>query len=78
MGRLLDTLFNLYILAVIIRVVLSWVNVDSYHPVVQFLIKITEPVLSRIRKVVPPISGIDLSPMILIFALYILRNLLLY
>ncbi len=78
MIRLLDALIDLYILAVIVRVVLSWINFDPHNRFVKFLIQITEPVLSKIRQVIPPISGIDLSPMILIFGLYILRNLLLY
>ncbi len=78
MIRLLDALVDLYILAVIVRVVLSWINFDPHNPFVKFLIQITEPVLSKIRQVIPPISGIDLSPMILIFGSYILRNLLLY
>ncbi len=78
MIRLLDALIDLYILAVIVRVVLSWINFNPHNPFVKFLIQITEPALSKIRQVIPPISGIDLSPMILIFGLYILRNLLLH
>ncbi len=78
MIRLLDALIDLYILAVIVRVVLSWINFNPHNPFVKVLIQITEPVLSKIRQVIPPISGIDLSPMILIFGLYILRNLLLH
>ena len=78
MIRLLDALIDLYILAVIVRVVLSWINFDPHNPFVKFLIQITEPVLSKIRQVVPAISGIDLYTMILIFGLYLLRNLLLY
>ena len=76
MVRLLDTLIDLYILAVIVRVVMSWINFDPHNPFVKFLLQITEPVLRKIRQVIPPISGLDLSPMILIFGLYILRNLL--
>ncbi len=75
--RLLDTLVDLYILAVIIRVVLSWINFDPHNQFVKVLILITEPVLSKIRQVIPSISGLDLSPMILILGLHILRNLLL-
>ena len=78
MVSLLDTLIDLYILAVIVRVVLSWINFDPHNPFVKLLIQITEPVLGKIRQVVPSISGIDLSPMILILGLHILRNLLLY
>jgi len=78
MIRLLDALFDLYILAVVVRVVLSWIHFDRQNPFVKFLIQITEPVLSKIRQVLPPFGGIDLSPMILILGLYVLRNLLLY
>ncbi len=78
MIRLLDALFDLYILAVIVRVVLSWINFNPRNPFVKFLIQITEPVLSKIRQVLPPFGRIDLSPMILILGLYVLRNLLLY
>lgn len=78
MISLLDTLIDLYILAVIVRVVLSWINFDPHNPFVKFLIQITEPVLKKIRQAVPSISGIDFSPMILILGLHILRNLLLY
>ncbi|TDI79625.1 MAG: YggT family protein [Caldithrix sp.] len=78
MISLLDTLIDLYILAVIVRVVLSWINFDPHNPFVKFLIQITEPVLRKIRQAVPSISGIDFSPMILILGLHILRNLLLY
>ena len=76
MAELLNFAFNLYIIIVIVRVIFSWVNPDPNNQVVQFVEKATEPVLSKIRQVVPPISGLDLSPMILIFALYILRGLL--
>ncbi|TDI93871.1 MAG: YggT family protein [Caldithrix sp.] len=78
MISLLDTLIDFYILAVIVRVVLSWINFDPHNPFVKFLIQITEPVLRKIRQAVPSISGIDFSPMILILGLHILRNLLLY
>lgn len=78
MISLLDTLIDLYILAVIVRAVLSWINFDPHNPFVKFLIQITEPVLRKIRQAVPSISGIDFSPMILILGLHILRNLLLY
>ncbi len=78
MIRLLDVLFDLYILAVIVRVVLSWIHFDPHNPFVKFLIQITEPVLSKIRQVLPPIGRIDLSPIILILGLYVLRNLLVY
>lgn len=76
MVRLLDFAITLYIWIVIIRVILSWVNADPYNQIVQFFVRATEPVLSTIRQFIPPVGGLDLSPLVLIFALYIIRNLL--
>lgn len=76
MVRLLDFAITVYIWIVIIRVILSWVNADPYNQIVQFFVRATEPVLSKIRQFIPPVGGLDLSPLVLIFALYIIRNLL--
>lgn len=72
-ARVLDILLNLFLWAIIIRAVISWVNPDPFNPIVQFLNRITEPVLRPVRRIIPPIGiGIDLSPffamLIIIFA----------
>ncbi len=72
--RFLATLIDIYIWIVIIRVVLSWVNVNSQHPALRFMEDLTEPVLSRIRGVLPEIGGLDLSPLVLILGLSVLKN----
>jgi YggT family protein len=52
----------------------SWVNPDPYNPIVQFLTRITEPVLRPLRKLVPAYRlGIDLSPLIAILIIYFLE-----
>ncbi|MHB8845327.1 MAG: YggT family protein [Nitrospirota bacterium] len=60
---------------IIIRALLSWVNPDPYNPIVQFLTRITEPVLKPIRKLMPPwkMGGLDLSPLVAILALIFLE-----
>jgi YggT family protein len=60
---------------IIIRALLSWVNPDPYNPIVQFLTRVTEPVLRPIRKLLPPwkMGGLDLSPLIVILAIYFLE-----
>ncbi|MGQ9666408.1 MAG: YggT family protein, partial [Anaerolineae bacterium] len=63
-------------LAIIARVFLSWFNVRPDHPVVSFLYQVTEPVLAPIRRVVPTIGMLDISPIIAIILLELLRNLL--
>jgi YggT family protein len=68
---------TLYMWAFIISALLTWVNPDPYNPVVRFLYNITEPVLFRIRRMVPlNFGGIDLSPMIAIFAIMFLQSFL--
>ena len=62
-----------YMLIVIARAILSWVSPDPYNPIVRFLYNVTEPVLYRIRRVIPvDFGGIDFTPMILILALIFL------
>jgi YggT family protein len=62
-----------YMLIVIARAILSWVNPDPYNPIVRFLYNVTEPVLYRIRRAIPvDFGGIDFTPMILILALVFL------
>ena len=62
---------------VIARAVLSWVNPDPYNPIVRFIYNITEPVLGRIRRMVPlQFGGIDFSPIIVFLAIIFLQQFL--
>ncbi|MDF1577112.1 MAG: YggT family protein [Desulfurivibrionaceae bacterium] len=75
LATLFDLVLSAYIWIVIGRAVISWVNADPYNPIVRFVYEVTEPLLSRIRRVVPLIGGgIDFSPMILIIAIMFLRS----
>jgi YggT family protein len=60
---------SVFIIAVFIQVILSWVNPDPYNPVVGILNSLTNPVLSPARKMMPPTGGIDLSPIVVIIGL---------
>jgi YggT family protein len=73
--RLIVTLIDLYSLVVLASVVMSWVRADRRHPLVQVVYNLTEPVIAPIRRVLPPIGGLDFSAMILLVALRILRGL---
>ncbi|MFQ5708659.1 MAG: YggT family protein [bacterium] len=75
-ANLLDIVLTLYMWMVIVRAVLSWINPDPYNPIVQLLIRSTEPALRRIRAFVPSFGGLDLSPMILILGLYLAESFL--
>jgi YggT family protein len=55
---------------------MSWLNHNFYHPVVRFITQITEPVLSWVRRVLPSFGGLDLSPVIVIFAILLVDRIL--
>lgn len=76
-AQLVEFLLVAYMWIVIGRAVISWVNADPGNPIVRFLYEVTEPVLSRIRRMLPISMGsIDFSPMILILAIMFLQNFL--
>ena len=60
---------------ILIRALLSWVNPDPYNPLVQFLMRTTEPVLEPIRRLLPPLP-IDNSPLIVFFMIMFLQKFL--
>jgi YggT family protein len=72
----IDVFFTLLSLAILARVLLSWVRVSPYHPAVEFLYRITEPVLAPLRRIIPPIGMIDISPVIALFLLQIIQQVL--
>ncbi|MBP1149179.1 MULTISPECIES: YggT family protein [Methylocaldum] len=75
--QLLDLLFNVYFFAIIIRAVLSWVSPGSYNPAVSLLYSLTEPLLRFSRRLLPPIGGIDLSPLIPLIGIQLAKMLVL-
>ena len=73
-ARLLDLVLWAYMWLIIVRALLSWVNPDPWNPVVQFLTRVTEPVLAPIRRRLPTWRmGIDLSPLVAILAIYFVQ-----
>jgi YggT family protein len=70
-------LIQLYILVIIARSIISFFPIrrDSpFIPVVRFLHNITEPVLAPIRRALPPMGGLDLSPLVVIIVLRVLQG----
>ncbi len=64
---------SIYFYIIIARALISWVNPDPYNPIVRFLYQATEPVLYRIRRWVPYLGGIDLSPIIALLVIKFLQ-----
>jgi YggT family protein len=74
--RLINLAFTLYSLAIIARTLLPWFRVSYYHPAVRFLIQITEPLLAPLRRYVPPMGGLDFTPMVALLILWFAEQLL--
>lgn len=74
---LIETLFNIYLFVLIIRVILSWVNADYYHPVTQFIVKCTNFLIKPLRNYIPNYRDIELSTLLAIFVLEVIKFLLL-
>lgn len=72
--KLLIALLLTYFILIIARVIVSWIASQSRHPLIPLIYQLTEPVLRPINRLVPPLGGVDLSPL---FALIALRALLL-
>jgi YggT family protein len=74
-AKILDIALTLYMFIIIARAVISWVNPDPYNSIVRFLYAATEPVLYRIRRILPlSFGGFDFSPIILILAIYFFQQ----
>ena len=69
-------LLNIYMFSLIVIAIASWVAPNSYNPGLMLLHQITEPLSSRIRKVIPPLGGLDFSLMVLVIIIVTLKNFL--
>jgi YggT family protein len=77
LANVINFLFTAFNFIILIRVVLSWVNVDPYNPLVRMIYQITEPVLAPLRRLIPPAAGLDFSPLVAFFVIELLRRLVL-
>ncbi len=75
--KIIDMGLTLYMWLIIGRAVVSWVSPDPYNPIVQFLHRVTEPVLAPVRRWIPMGGlGLDISPVIVIMVIYFLQQFL--
>ncbi len=73
----IDLLFYALNLAILIRVIVSWLNVSPYNPLISFIYQITDPIILPLRRIIPPLGMIDITPIIAILLLSILQQILL-
>lgn len=76
LAPLVGSLIDLYAWLIFARLILSWIRLDTYHPVVQFLYRVTEPALRPARQLIPPAGGLDFSPIIVFVVLRLVRTFL--
>jgi YggT family protein len=78
---LLTLIITAYMIVIVARAVISWIpTMDPWHPFVRLTVNLTEPVLGRVRKYVGKVIplhkiGIDITPMLVIFALFFINDL---
>ncbi len=72
--KILHSILALYWYVMLARVLMSWFNPNPHNPVVDAINRLTEPVLSPIRRMLPPMGGFDLSPLFVFVILMLLRN----
>ena len=70
LANLIQGLLYLFIIVLFIRVIFSWISPYPTNPVYRVTYQVTEPVLGPVRRVLPPMSGIDLSPLIVTLVIY--------
>ncbi|MFH1577846.1 MAG: YggT family protein [Candidatus Omnitrophota bacterium] len=77
-ARILDAVLTMLYWLILARVLISWVNPDPNNPIVQFLYKVTEPILYPIKRFIPLDFriGIDISPIIAFLAIMFLKSFL--
>jgi YggT family protein len=76
-AELIGLFLNVLLFSILVQVVISWVNPGTYNPAISLLYSLTEPVLRPCRRLIPPISGLDLSPLVALLGIQLVKMLLL-
>lgn len=75
---LINTIFFILYIALVIRIIISWVGADPYNEIVQIIFSITEPILAPFRALPLQMGAIDFSPILAFFALKIVNSFLVW
>lgn len=70
---LVKTLIDLYVMVLLMRIWMQWSHSDFYNPVSQFIVKITQPIVRPLRRILPPLGPIDSASLLLAFLLTSLK-----
>jgi YggT family protein len=76
-AKIIHVVLSIYMWVIVARAIISWVNPDPYNQIVQLLYRVTEPVLAPVRRWLPfGRMGVDVSPIIVVLAIYFLDEFL--
>ena len=76
LADLISLFLSIFLIAILIQVILSWVSPGSYNPVIGLVNTLATPALRPIQKIIPPIGGLDISPMFAMLAIVVMKMLL--
>lgn len=68
-GFLIDTIFNLYLMVILLRIWMQLVKADFYNPLAQFVVKATHPVIGPLRRIIPPVGNLDTASVLFAFVI---------
>lgn len=75
---LVNALFTILYILILANIILSWVRPDPYHPtfgpIIRFIYAVTEPLFAPIRRFLPPMGGLDFSPLIVLLLLRVVQG----
>ncbi|MDH5407614.1 MAG: YggT family protein [Gammaproteobacteria bacterium] len=71
-AELLALVIGVFLFCIFLQIIISWINPGAYNPIVGLIHQLTEPLMRPARRIIKPVSGLDLSPMLVIIVLYLL------
>lgn len=77
LASFVNLLFWALRLAILMRVLLSWIRPNPYNPLVQAIYQITEPIMGPLRRIIPPLGMMDITPMVALIILQIVQEIVL-
>ncbi len=77
MISIINITFQVLMMVIFIRVILSWFPHNPYNPLIKIIYQISNPILNPVRNIIPPIGGLDISPIVVIFIIQIIKNIIL-
>ena len=77
LAQFVNILAWILFVAILIRSIISWVNLDQSNPLVLVIYQITEPILAPIRRLLPNFGGLDLSPVVAIIIIFVVQRIVL-